>query len=151
MGGTVHVIATSLEGTRLALEAAAARARGMRGRVVLFVPRASLDPHMLCHGRNEADAWRQVTKAYSPLPSVICCACERMTDIVQLLQSPGLVVIGGDARLWWPTAEQRLAQAFARFGCQVTFAHVPRRRLVPPLGAAARDAAFHADDVRNAV
>ena len=42
-GGTVHVIATSLEGTREALEAATALARGLCGRVVVFLRRASAD------------------------------------------------------------------------------------------------------------
>jgi hypothetical protein len=67
--------------------------------------------------------------------------CTRAIDVIQLFQSPGIVVIGGKARWWWPTAEQRLAEDLTRLGCHVTFVHVPRGRFVPPLVAAAREQA----------
>jgi hypothetical protein len=139
-GGTVHVIATSLEGTRHALDAATALARGVCGRVLLFVWR--LSPGLNVANRdvlNETeDEMKHLSASYTPRPTVLSCVCERTTDVVQLFQSPGLVVIGGHARLWWPTPEQRLARALERFGCHVTFVHVPRGRFVSPLLAAAR-------------
>ena len=46
---------------------------------------------------------------------------------------PGFVVIGGVARRWWPTAEQRLARTLAQLGCHVTFVHVPAGLFVSPL------------------
>lgn len=145
VGETVHVIATSLEGTRHALEAATALARGVCGRVLLFVRRASADLN-LDRGTTDQteDAFRQLSSSYTPRPTLLSCVCERPSDVVQLFQSPGLVVIGGHARLWWPTAEQRLAQALARFGCHVTFVHVPGCRFISPPLAAAREWASQA-------
>ena len=146
-GGTVHVIATSLEGTREALEAATALARSLCGRVVVFLRRDSTDlnvpdPHI---GNNETEqAVRRLTNSYTPRPSVLSCVCTRPIDVVQLFQSPGRVVIGGQARWWWPTAEQRLAEDLTRLGCHVTFVHVPQGRFVPPLVAAVREQARQA-------
>jgi hypothetical protein len=140
-GGTVHVIATSLEGTREALEAATALARGLSGRVVVFLRRASIDLNLSDqHINNESEqALRRMTDSYTPRPNVLSCVCKRAIDVVQLFQSPGLVVIGGKARWWWPTAEQRLAEDLTRLGCHVTFVHVPWGRFVPPFVAAARE------------
>jgi hypothetical protein len=139
-GGTVHVIATSLEATREALETAAALARGSSGRVVLFLRRASPDVQP-ADPRGEGvqlAALKRLTESYTPRPQVLSCVCEHAADVVQLFQSPGLVVIGGETRWWWPTAEQRLARALTRLGCHVTFVHVPQGDFVSPLIAAAR-------------
>ena len=53
--GIGHVVATSLEGTREALEAATALARGLSGQVVVFIPRAAPNVHS-GHCPDEADA-----------------------------------------------------------------------------------------------
>jgi hypothetical protein len=91
-----------------------------------------------------AQAFRHLTASYTPRPRALFYVSGRATDVVQLFQSPGLVVIGGETRLWWPTAEQRLAGALTRLGCQVTFVQVPRRPFVPPLLTAARERAREA-------
>jgi hypothetical protein len=143
-GGTVHVIATSLEGTREALEAATALARGLCGRVVVFLRRTSADlnvPGQNVDNNETEQALRRLTDSYTPRPNVLSCVCKRAIDVIQLFQSPGIVVIGGKARWWWPTAEQRLAEDLTRLGCHVTFVHVPRGRFVSPLVAAAREQA----------
>ena len=139
-GDTVHVIATSVDGTRAALDEATALARGRSGRVVLFLRRAatSLNGPESGNSDDTERALRRLTDSYNPRPNVLACVCQRAIDIVQLFQSPGLVVIGGDTRLLVPTAEQRLARALTRLGCQVTFVHVPRRRFVSPFAAAAQ-------------
>ena len=138
-GGIVHVVATSLEGTRAALEAATALARGLSGRVVVFIRRAA--PNVLSdHSADGADAaLRRLVDSYTPQPKVMSCVCERTIDVVQLLQPPGFVVIGGETG-WWPTAEQRLAQALTRVGCKVTFVHIPHGAFVSPLVRTAREA-----------
>jgi hypothetical protein len=146
-GGTVHDIATSLEGTREALEAATALARGLCGRVVVFLRRASADlnvPGQNVDNNETEQALRRLTDSYTPRPNVLSCVCKHAIDVIQLFQSPGIVVIGGKARWWWPTAEQRLAEDLTRLGCHVTFVHVPRGRFVPPLVAAARERARQA-------
>jgi hypothetical protein len=147
---TVHVIATSLDGTREALEAATVFARGLSGRVVVFVPRASsnvLSPERDPKADRAEAALRGLTDSYTPRPSVFSCVCEHAIDVVQLVQSPALVFIGGEARLWWPTAEQRLARTLTQLGCHVTFVHVPRRHFVSPLVTSARERAPHAQHV----
>jgi hypothetical protein len=119
LGGTVHVIATSVDGTREALEAATTLACGLSGRVVVFVRRVAPDAHSLGRARDldSAEAGlRRLIDSYTPRPHVLSCVCERAIDVVQLFQRPGLVVIGGETRWWWPTAEQRLARALTRLG-----------------------------------
>jgi hypothetical protein len=143
-GRAVHVIATSLEGTREALDAATALARGICGRVIVFLRRASAAPDLSDQDDNNdetVDALKRLTHSYTPRPRVLSCVCENPIDVVQLFQSPGLVVIGGEMRWWWPSAEQRLAQDLTRLGCHVTFVHVPHSRFVPPFVAAARERA----------
>jgi hypothetical protein len=139
---TVHVIATSLEGTRAALHAATALARGFGGRVVLFL-RREFDVVLSTEDQAVADerdsAFRQLAESYTPRASVFSCVAERATDVMQLFQAPGLVVICGNTRLWWPTSEQRLARTLTRLGCQVTFVHVPHGRFVSPLTQAVRE------------
>jgi len=139
-GRTVHVIATSLEGTRVALDAATAIARGICGSVMVFLRRASAAPDLSDHDDNSDEtvaALKRLTHSYTPRPRVLSCVCDNPIDVVQLFESPGLVVIGGEMRWWWPSAEQRLAHALTRLGCHVTFVHVPRARFVPPFVAAA--------------
>ena len=132
-GGIVHVVATSLEGTREALEAATALARGLSGRVVVFVRRAAPDVHFDDTADGAEAALRRLIDSHTPRPKVMSCVCERAIDVVQLFQPPGLVVIGGEVGSWWPTAEQRLAQGLTRVGCKVTFVHVSHGAFVPPL------------------
>jgi hypothetical protein len=138
-GPTVHVIATTIEATREALAAACALARGLSGRVTVFFCRrssgyGSADTE---DARAEAEL-RCLAKSSMPTPSVLSCVCDRPTDVTQMFLPPGLVVIGGVARHWWPTTEERLARALAQLGCHVTFVHVPAAPFVPPLMAAAR-------------
>jgi hypothetical protein len=142
---TVHVIATSVEGTREALDAATALARGTCARVLVFLRRSAASPNVSDQGIDNdetVNALKRVTDSYTPRPKVVSCVFGNAIDVVQLFQSPGLVVIGGDARRWWPTAEQRLAQDLTRLGCHVTFVHVPHSRFVPPFVAAARERAL---------
>jgi hypothetical protein len=93
-GGTIHVIATSLEGTREALEAATALARGLCGRVVVFLRRASMDA--TCPIRTSTpmrwNTLRRLTDSYTPWPNVRSCVCRRVIDVVQLFQSPETAV-----------------------------------------------------------
>src|SRR5437867_6954306 len=88
-GGTVHVIATSLEGTREALDAATALARGFCGRVVVFLRRASTDlnvPDPNIDNNETEQTVRRLTNSYTPRPNVLSCVCKRPIDVVQLFQ-----------------------------------------------------------------
>jgi len=120
------VIATTVDATREALAAASALARGLSGRVAVFICRrssgyGSVDPE---DERAETEL-RQLVKSSTPTPSVLSCVCDRPIDVTQMFLAPGFVVIGGVARHWWPTADERLARALAQLGCHVTFVHVP--------------------------
>lgn len=145
VGQTVHVIATSLEATREALVAATALARGVAGRVALFLCRPSptrpLSDKEAERAKNDI---KRLAESFTPPPSVLSCVCDRPIDVAQLFLAPGIVVIGGAARLWWPTPEQRLARALSNTGCHVTFVHVPHVRFVSPLIVAARERALQA-------
>lgn len=131
---TVHVIATSLEGTRAALDVATALARALSARVALFIPCTAAD--------GTTASLRRLTESYAPRPRAYAYVSEHTTDVVQLLRSPGIVVIGGHARSWWPTAEERLARDLAHLGCHVTFVHVPHGQFVSPLVSAIREEAL---------
>lgn len=138
-GPTVHVIATTIEATREALDAACALARGLSGRVALFVcRRSSVHGSVDSEDERAETELRRLAESSTPAASVFSCVCDRPIDVSQMFLPPGLVVIGGVARHWWPTAEERLARALAQLGCHVTFVHVPAAPFVPPLIAAAR-------------
>lgn len=147
---TVHVIGTSLEATREALVAATALARGLAGRVALFLCRPSPIRRLSDEAQRAENDIKRLAESFTPPPNVLSCVCDRPIDVAQLFLSPGIVVIGGAARLWWPTPEQRLARALAKFGCHVTFVHVPRVQFVSPLVAVARGQALQASKSEEA-
>jgi hypothetical protein len=112
----IHVVATTREGTRRALEAACLTASDEGSRVMLLIPQRSLpvvDP---------ASHYRRVAAACGARLSVIVCACRKAADLLQGMSISGAhVVIGGARRSLWPTREQRLARALSRGGHRVTF------------------------------
>src|SRR5689334_16386542 len=95
---TIHVVATTVEGTRAALEEATAMARGDSGRVVLFLRRSAptLDKGPASDRGAAERALRQLTESFNPRPNILACVCQRAVDIVQLFQSSARVVIGGN-------------------------------------------------------
>jgi hypothetical protein len=136
---TVHVVGTTIEATREALTAACALARGLSGRVAIFICKRSSDygSEDEEHKRAEREL-RRLAESCVPSASVLSCVCDRPIDVAQMFLPPGFVVIGGAARRWWPTAEERLARALAQLGCHVTFVHVPAASFVSPLITSAR-------------
>ena len=136
-GDVVHVIATSLEGTRAALDLAITRLRGTTSRILLF----SIRPGPASAWRwiptpaTEQTLWR-LAKSLAPPPRVFSCVCEHPTDVVQLFTPSPLVIVGGTLGRWWPTAEQRLVRRLSDLGCRVTFVCVASRWFVSPFYAA---------------
>ena len=138
-GPTVHVISTTIEATGEALIAACALARGLSGRVAIFVCKRLPDYGSAGEGQRRAEReLRRMAESFAPSASVFSCVCDRPVDVAQMFLPPGLVVIGGAARRWWPTAEQRLARALVKLGCHVAFVHVPAASFVSPLVAGTR-------------
>jgi|RhiMethySRZTD1v2_1073278.scaffolds.fasta_scaffold838606_2 hypothetical protein len=138
-GDVVHVIATSLEGTRAALDLAITRLRGTTSRILLF----SIRPGPVSTWRwipspaTEQTLWR-LAKSLAPPPRVFSCVCEHPTDVVQLFTASPLVIVGGTVGRWWPTAEQRLVRNLSDLGCRVTFVSVASRSFVSPFRAGLR-------------
>ena len=144
-GPTVHVISTTIEATAEALTAACALARGLSGRLAIFVCKRS--PAYGSAGEEQKRAERELRRlaeSFAPSASVFSCVCDRPVDVAQMFLPPGFVVIGGVARRWWPTAEQRLARALAKLGCHITFVHVPAGSFVSPLIAGSRSHSWQA-------
>jgi hypothetical protein len=120
----IHVVATTLAGTREAVETASAMAQraGARVHVIAVQPlrEAVLESRS---GVTRALALNigDVTERSSAPIDVLPCICRSLTDVAQLLPRRAIVVIAGPSRRWWPTAEQRLAHDLHRLGCRVTF------------------------------
>jgi hypothetical protein len=104
---TVSVIATSADGTRAALRAAAEVASRGIMRLWLFV-RAGEDG-VLPDARELGDA---TVVTYSG----------RYEDLTTIIPRSAPVVLGGRGGLWRATPEQQLARKFAALGYRVIFA-----------------------------
>jgi len=128
-GAPIHVVATTIPGTRTALAAAAALAEGLGSHIrviaaVLMPSGSSGDPKTEpLHAF--AKEIRTLPEADSERVRIVPCICRRLSDITQLLPPKGLVVVAGTSHRWWPTREQRLAHDLQRFGHQVMFVHAP--------------------------
>lgn len=132
-GLSVHVLATTPDGTRCALTIAKRLTDGLDARVVLLVPRLSsfaarFDPA----GPERAalvDAYRALAADVGVHVNVLFCVCHRYDDVVyQMLGRSSLVIIGGRHRLWWPGREERLVSRLSAEGYPVVFADVDARR-----------------------
>ena len=123
----IHVLATTIPGTRDALATAATLAKPGESRihVIAALPmpakwtldRQSGPVHAL------AKEIRRLPEMASGRVDVLPCVCRGITDITQLLPPHALIVIGGGSHRWWPTREQRLAHTLKALGYRVLFIH----------------------------
>lgn len=123
MQPTVHVLATTPEGTRSALEAAVPLARGSGARLLLLVPQ--IVPYAVEAGQ-PLQATDFVVRRYRDLvqqlgaeASIRVCLCRRPDDVSELLPEHATVVAGGGMPGWIPTAAQRLLRRMSRQGHHV--------------------------------
>ena len=136
-GAAVHVVATTLPGTRAAMRTATALAKGLDSRVHVIAARQLASDWPLEQQSAELRAFAQEIKALPEATSarvrVLPCVCRRLSDIVQILAPRAVVVIGGRSRRWWPSREQRLAHALTEAGYYVLFVHAddPQPDVVP--------------------
>jgi hypothetical protein len=126
-GAAVHVVATTPSGTRAAMTAATALAKGLESRVHVIAGRQmptdwSLDQQSAAL-RAFAQEIMALPEAMSARVKVLPCVCRRPSDIVQLLRPRAVVVIGGRSHRWWSSPEQRLAHTLTAGGYQVLFVH----------------------------
>jgi hypothetical protein len=125
MESTVHVIATTLDGTRAALSAAVPLARGSDAALIVLVPRiapagdsADADPAALFAKRYE-----EMAGQLGALVTIDICTFESLGQLVaRICASRGTVVLGGPAGHWLTSPEERFANRLARAGCRVIFA-----------------------------
>jgi hypothetical protein len=124
----LQVLATTEEGTRLALAEATRLANGTHARVLLLVPRVV--PFFLPAGGEQeaiaiADRYRALASEVGVDARVRLCLCRRLDDVFRWMLGPGArIVIGGRRRWWWLTSAERIARRLQRQGHQVVFARV---------------------------
>ena len=114
----IHVLATSVEGTRAALSAAKPIAEQSGLPVVLMIPTHpdDRDANWLVAG------YEQIAREVGQTVRVRVGVSSSAAASAAMLTPPdGTLVIGGPARWWWPTTEQRLAARLRRAGRAVVF------------------------------
>jgi hypothetical protein len=125
----IHVVATTIAGTREAIDAACTFAKGRNARVHVIAAKPmpvewSLDQQSaLVH--SFARTVRKLTESLGAQIDVLPCVCRRLMDVMQLLPTGATVVIAGRSHRWWPTPEQRLALDLQARGFRVVFIHLP--------------------------
>ena len=114
----IHVLATSVAGTRAALSAAKSIAEPSGAPVVLMIPTRPehRDANWLVAG------YEQIARDVGqPVRVRLGVSSSAVASAVTLTPSAGTVIIGGRSRWWWPSVEQRLAAALRRAGRRVLF------------------------------
>jgi hypothetical protein len=124
---SIHVIATTYDGTRAAIETAVPLARGSQACLSILVPRIA--PFA---AEAESDA-EQVTAAVSQYrhwveslggtASIRVCVCRDLNDVIQRMTSAAMtLVVGGPSGGWRMSPEERFANRLSRLGRHVVFA-----------------------------
>lgn len=130
MRPTVHVLATTVDGTRAALTAAIPFAKGSNARLVILVPRIA---PVAISDDQPVESTHAVVQRYCDLleelngeAHIRLCVCRRLSDVVAQLLSPReTVVIGGSVGRWVPSAEMRFVRRLKRLGHAVIFVPGP--------------------------
>src|SRR5262245_37989597 len=123
---TIHVIATTFEGTRAALRAAVPLAKGSRAKLVVIVPRIVPYPADLQSSADStpfnARRYRDVIEELGGDARIEVCMCRSMQDIVaRALPADTQVVVGGATGRWLTSPEERFTDRLTRAGRRVIF------------------------------
>jgi hypothetical protein len=143
---TIHVVATTFDGTRAALAAAVPLAKGSDARLVVLVPH--IVPYAMdVHDAPDAGAffarrYKTMVEALGGSAHIEVCVCRSIEDIVWLLTAAdSQIVIGGPAGRWLTSPEERFANRLSTLGCRVIFVasgpDTTRRRIAPIAAALA--------------
>ena len=119
----IHVLATSVEGTRAALSAAKPIAEQSGAAVVLLIPTRPdhRDANWLVAG------YEQIAREVGqPVRVRVGVSSNHVAALTMLAPSGGTVIIGGPSRWWWPTIEERIAARLRRTGRHVVFVDANR-------------------------
>ena len=137
MNESVRVVATTVEGTRAALAAAALLAKGAGARLVLIVPHIVSSSGDLdippTSTQALADRYRQLAHALGvDIEIQICVSVGFDALMKELCADRSIVIVGGPTGRWLTSPEERFADRLAAAGCQVLFAasgaHTTQRR-----------------------
>ena len=121
---TIHVAATTLDGTAAALRVAVPLAKGAAARLVVLVPRIVPYPLDL-----EAAAPTFLERRYEELvgelgghATIDVCVCRRADDIAEkITAAESIVIVGGPVGRWLTSPEERFANRMGRHARGVIF------------------------------
>lgn len=127
---TVHVLATTADGTRAALRAAARHSADLNAKIVLLIPQIVSPSARIDDGYGAASAsgerFRPLAQELESDVDVTVALCRSSDDIARLLSGTSLVLVGGRRLLpWWPCQAERLTRRIARMGCPALFVPEP--------------------------
>jgi hypothetical protein len=125
MTPTIHVIATTFDGTEAALKAAMPVAIQQNARVVLLV----LVQDVTAETEQSPWATKTLIDRYEeavapfkyPVQIRLCLTPAVGRAVARLIPRSTTVFIGGPARVWWPGPEERLAASLRRREFEVVF------------------------------
>ncbi|MGE5245385.1 MAG: hypothetical protein ACM3SQ_14255 [Betaproteobacteria bacterium] len=144
MRPTIHVVATTADGTRAALGAAVSMAKGSDGKLVLLVPRivSYAGPSSAADGSTAwfVEQYRRTLHDLNAAADTEVFVCRTPGEIVaQLVAFRSIVVVGGPAGRWLTSPEQRFVNQLTRAGCQAVFVasgtNTTQRRVAPAVAA----------------
>jgi hypothetical protein len=125
MNPTIHVIATTFDGTEAALRTAMPAAIRQNARVVLLVlvQSAPADTEQSPWAtRALIDRYDEMAKPFNyPVQIRLCLTPASGKAVARLVPRNTTVFIGGAARVWWPSPEERLAASLRRREFEVVF------------------------------
>jgi putative OmpL-like beta-barrel porin-2 len=141
---TIHVIATTFEGTRAALATAVPLAKGSGAKLVVIVPRIVPYPAerdaLTDSSAFFARRYRAAIEDLGGEARIEVCMCRGIDDIVaKLVATESRIVIGGPAGRWFTSPEERLAHRLSQSGRAVIFVACgpnPTQRRIAPSAAA---------------
>jgi hypothetical protein len=130
--GAIHVLATSIEGARVALETAIPLARGSQSRLIVIVtkvvpfasaPEGSVEAHDFTMRQ-----YRNLVNDLDADAQLRLCLCRRPQDVIgRLLPRRATVVVGGSSGGILPSPEMMLTRSMAKLGHHVVFVPTSER------------------------
>lgn len=119
----VNVVFTSVEATLIALQQAAVLAGELDARITLLVPQVVPYPLPLSSPPVLIDfnerRFRVISERIRIETTVHVYLCREREDVLANVLKPHSLLVLGDRRSWWPTAEKRLASRLRRQGHHV--------------------------------